>query len=112
MKPRQSETKRRLAEEAMSLFREFRSAYVNEWRRQEHNERMYRGEHWYDVPVTDPNEPRPVTPILQSTIENVSADLADQTPEAVITPISPSGRPRRSICFAFAGINVQSDHAM
>ena len=41
MKPRQSETKRRLAEEAMSLFREFRSAYVNEWRRQEHNERMY-----------------------------------------------------------------------
>ena len=88
MKPRQSETKRRLAEEAMALFAEFRNAYVNEWRRQEHNERMYRGEHWYDVPVTDPNEPRPVTPILQSTIENVSADLADQTPEAVITPES------------------------
>ena len=88
MKPRQSETKRRLAEEATALFNEFRNAYVNEWRRQEHNERMYRGEHWYDVPVTDPNEPRPVTPILQSTIENVSADLADQTPEAVITPES------------------------
>ncbi|MBQ5992131.1 MAG: hypothetical protein IJL62_06265 [Clostridia bacterium] len=88
MKPRQTETKRRLAEEAMTLFREFRSAYVNEWRRQEHNERMYRGEHWYNVPVTDPNEPRPVTPILQSTIENVSSDLSDQTPEAVITPES------------------------
>jgi len=88
MKPRQSETKRRLAEEATALFNEFRNAYANEWRRQEHNERMYRGEHWYDVPVTDPNEPRPVTPILQSTIENVSADLADQTPEAVITPES------------------------
>ena len=66
MKPRQSETKRRLAEEATALFNEFRNAYANEWRRQEHNERMYRGEHWYDVPVTDPNEPRPVTPILQS----------------------------------------------
>ena len=88
MKPRQSETKRRLAEEATALFNEFRNAYVNEWRRQEHNERMYRGEHWYDVPVTDPNEPRPVTPILQSTIENVSADLADQIPEAVIEPES------------------------
>ena len=88
MKPRQSETKRRLAEEATALFNEFRSAYANEWRRQEHNERMYRGEHWYDVPVTDPNEPRPVTPILQSTIENVSADLADQIPEAVIEPES------------------------
>lgn len=88
MKPRQSETKRRLAEEATALFSEFRNAYVNEWRRQEHNERMYRGEHWYDVPVTDPNEPRPVTPILQSTIENVSADLSDQMPEAVIEPES------------------------
>ncbi|MBQ6331508.1 MAG: hypothetical protein IJI34_01915 [Clostridia bacterium] len=88
MKPRQSETKRRLAEEATALFNEFRNAYANEWRRQEHNERMYRGEHWYDVPVTDPNEPRPVTPILQSTIENVTADLADQTPEAVIEPES------------------------
>lgn len=88
MKPRQSETKRRLAEEAMALFAEFRNAYVNEWRRQEHNERMYRGEHWYDVPVTDPNEPRPVTPILQSTIENVAADIADQMPEAVIAPES------------------------
>ncbi len=88
MKPRQSETKRRLAEEAMTLFAEFRRAYVNEWRRQEHNERMYRGEHWYDVPVTDPNEPRPVTPILQSTIENVAADIADQMPEAVIAPES------------------------
>ena len=92
MKPRQSETKRRLAEEAMTLFREFRNAYANEWRRQEHNERMYRGEHWYDVPQSDPNEPRPVTPILQSTIENVAADLLDQTPDAVITPESAADR--------------------
>ena len=43
MKPRQSETKRRLAEEATALFNEFRNAYVNEWRRQEHNERMIAG---------------------------------------------------------------------
>ena len=86
MNYRKSDTKRQLAERAMTLFNEFRNAYAGEWRRQEHNERMYRGEHWYDVPVTDPNEPRPVTPILQSTIENITADLMDQVPEAVITP--------------------------
>jgi len=88
MKTNQSESKRQLAEKATALFTEFRSAYVNEWRRQEHCERMYRGDHWYDVPVTDPNEPRPVTPILQSTIENIGADLCEQVPEAVIEPES------------------------
>ncbi len=88
MKVRQSESKRRLAEKATTLFNEFRNAYANEWRRQEHCERMYRGEHWHDVPVEDPNEPRPVTPILQSTIENVAADLTEQVPEAVIEPES------------------------
>ena len=86
MKRRRNETDRQLAERAMTLFNEFRNAYAGEWRRQEHCERMYRGEHWYDVPVTDPNEPRPVTPILQSTIENITADLMEQVPEAVITP--------------------------
>ena len=49
---------------------------------------MYRGEHWNEVPVTDPNEPRPVTPILQSTIENITADLMEQVPEALIRPES------------------------
>ncbi len=50
---------------------------------------MYRGDHWHDVPQTDRNEPRPVTPILQSTIENVKAELMDRVPEAVILPESP-----------------------
>lgn len=88
MKPKQSETKRQLAEQANALFREFRNAYTREWQRQERNERLYRGEHWYDVPMTDPNEPRPVTPILQSTIENITADLMEQVPEALIRPES------------------------
>lgn len=88
MKPKQSENKRLLAEQAMTLFAEFRNAYANEWQRQERNERLYRGDHWYDVPVTDPNEPRPVTPILQSTIENITADLMDQVPDAIIAPES------------------------
>ena len=88
MKPKQSESKRLLAERATALFREFRNAYAGEWQRQERNERLYRGDHWYDVPVSDPNEPRPVTPILQSTVENITADLMEQVPEAVIQPES------------------------
>ena len=86
MKTKQSESARLLAEKATALFSEFRRAYAGEWQRQEHNERMYRGDHWYGIPVTDPNEPRPVTPILQSTVENITADLMEQVPEAVIRP--------------------------
>ena len=80
------ETSRQLCERAYKLFDEFRSAYRQEWLRLENNERIYRGDHWYDVPVTDEHEPRPVTPIIQSTVENVSADLMDQVPEAHIRP--------------------------
>ena len=69
------------------LFREFSEDYRNEeWPRIERNERLYRGDHWHDVPVVDPNEPRPTTPIIQSTIENLRADLTDEFPEAVIRP--------------------------
>ena len=80
------EASRQLCERAYRLFDEFRSAYRQEWLRLENNERIYRGDHWYDVPVTDEHEPRPVTPIIQSTVENVSADLMDQVPEVFIEP--------------------------
>ena len=80
------EASRQLCERAYQLFDEFRSAYRQEWLRLENNERIYRGDHWYDVPVTDEHEPRPVTPIIQSTVENVSADLMDQVPEVFIEP--------------------------
>ena len=82
------EASRKLCDRAYKLFDEFRSAYRQEWMRLENNERIYRGDHWYDVPVTDENEPRPVTPIIQSTVENVSADLMDLAPEAIIRPES------------------------
>ncbi len=75
-----------LKSRAYTLFEEFRSAYSNEWQRLEHAERMYCGEHWHDVPQQDQNEPRPVTPVIQSTVENIAADLMDALPEAVITP--------------------------
>ena len=87
---KQPEDKRALLDRAYGLFREFRSAYVPEWRRLERCERMYRGDHWYDVPVLDKNEPRPVTPVIQSTVENVKSELMDRIPEAVIAPESPN----------------------
>lgn len=68
------------------LFDEFVTHYRPEWERIKRNELMYRGDHWHDVPVVDPNEPRPTTPIIQSTIENLRADLTDEFPEAVIRP--------------------------
>lgn len=68
-----------------ALFNEFYEAYAPERARLEKCERMYRGEHWYGVPEGDKNEPRPVTPVLQSTIENVRADLVDYMPEAIVS---------------------------
>jgi len=85
----QGQAKRALCEKAYGLFREFRGAYVSEWQRLENCERMYRGDHWHDVPMLDRNEPRPVTPIIQSTVENIKAELLDRVPEAVILPESP-----------------------
>ena len=78
-----------LLERAYGLFGEFRSAYVPEWQRLEAAERLYRGDHWHDVPVIDKNEPRPVTPVIQSTVENLQAELMDRVPEPVIAPESP-----------------------
>ena len=85
-KTKQGERAQRLYEQAQALFLEFRNAYAEEWRRLDACERLYRGEHWADVPQRDPNEPRPVMPIIQSTVENLAADLLDREPEAVITP--------------------------
>ncbi len=86
MRTQENMASKELAAHAEALFFSFRSAYANEWQRLENCERMYRGDHWHDVPKTDPNEPRPVTPILQSTVENVAAELMDRCPAAVIRP--------------------------
>lgn len=81
-----SERDRLLYEKAYSLFLSFKNAYMAEWQRLDECERLYRAEHWQNVAQLDPNEPRPVTPILHSTIENVKADLMELMPEAVIRP--------------------------
>lgn len=73
------------AAEFYGLFREFYEAYAGERARLRRCEEMYRGDHWAGVPQLDPNEPRPVTPVIHSAIENIRADLDDLVPEAVIT---------------------------
>ncbi len=77
------------AEQCYALFDEYREAYAPEWARLERCERLYMGDNWYGVAEAEKNEPRPHTPVLQSTIENVRADLMDQYPEAVITADDP-----------------------
>lgn len=72
-----------------NLFDEYKNAYALEWERLAKCDRLYRGEHWRDIPVQSPNEPRPVTPIIQSTVENVKAELTDCCPEAIICADSP-----------------------
>ncbi len=72
-------------ERLYELFREFYDAYAQERARLDQCERMYHGEHWANVPEGEQGEPRPITPIIHSTIENVRADLLDYLPEAVIT---------------------------
>ena len=68
------------------LFEEYRAAYTPEWERLDRNEKFYLGKHWDLIEQQDPNEPRPVTPILHSSVENVKADIMRAFPEAVITP--------------------------
>ena len=41
------------------------------------------------MPLGEKGEPRPVTPVLQSTIENVRADLVDYLPEAIVSSDAP-----------------------
>ena len=76
-------------ERLYELFEEYRSAYMPEWERLSECDRLYRGEHWRDIPKQGANEPRPVTPVIQSTVENVRAELTDSYPEAVICADTP-----------------------
>lgn len=77
------------AEKLYELFHEYKNAYIAEWERLDDCERMYRGEHWHNIADDDSETPRPVTPVIQSTIESVRADLMDQKPDAVIIADNP-----------------------
>lgn len=92
-----------------ALFDEFAQVYRrDEWRRLDRNEHMYRGDHWYDVPVTEPNEPRPTTPIIQSTVENIRADLTDEYPEAVIRPEDIGDEPMAKVLTEIVAQNLEA----
>ena len=79
-------------ERCYTLFEEFRSAYASEWERQDKNEKIYRCEHWEMMRRGGPDEDpgiEPVTPLVQSIVENIQADLMDGFPDAVIRPEDP-----------------------
>lgn len=97
-------------ERIYALFDEYRQAYAAEWQRLERCERLYMGEHWHDVPQSDTREPRPVTPVLQSTIENIRADLMDQMPEAIITADDPANERAAQALTEILGENHRRCH--
>lgn len=97
-------------ERIYDLFDEYRRAYVQEWQRLERCERLFMGQHWHDIPEKDSREPRPVTPVLQSTIENLRADLMDQMPEAIITADEESSERAAAALTAILGENHRRCH--
>lgn len=80
-----------LVSKAYELFDEFNKAYESEWQRLNTNEKHYLGKHWEDMGSTD-TDIQPMTPVIQSTVENLKADLMDNYPEAIIQPESPLDR--------------------
>lgn len=71
---------------AYELFEEFNTAYESEWTRLNTNEKLYLGKHWEDMGSDD--DIQPMTPVIQSTCENIKSDLMDNYPEAIIQPES------------------------
>lgn len=79
-----------LANAILELFKEYSEAYKTEWERIDDNERIYQGDHWNGMEASlndnNANVPKPTTPIITSTIENIKADMSDEFPEAIILP--------------------------
>lgn len=80
-----------LVSKAYALFDEYRQAHESEWTRLEDNEKLYLGRHWEDMNANE-GDPTPMTPVINSTIENLQADLIDNFPMAIIQPESPQDR--------------------
>lgn len=81
------ECRRKLGEAIYALFCSFKNSYTAEYNRMRHNEKLYHAKHWDEQKNPgDPNAPRPVTPIIFSTIENIKADLMGKIPTGTIKP--------------------------
>ena len=83
-----------IIERCYTLFEEFRQAYASEWERQDRNEKIFRCEHWEMMQAGDEGDDegsgiQPVTPLVQSIVENIQADLMDGFPDAVIRAEDP-----------------------
>jgi hypothetical protein len=78
-----------LGREAERLFGEYWSAARPHFERFKNNDAYYRGAHWDLAPEQDEGEPRPHTPVLWSTVDNVHADLVEAYPGAVIEAQTP-----------------------
>ncbi len=48
------------------------------------NEKFYRAQHWDNISPKEDGEPRPVTPVIFSTLENMLSDIMDAYPEPII----------------------------
>ena len=88
------EENRDFVDAVYELFKEYVDDYkTTEWPRLDENYNVYTGNHWESdekngYEDSNPNAPKPSTPIIMSTIENIKADLSDEFPEAIISPDS------------------------
>ncbi len=78
-----------LAAECERIFGEYWNAARPHFERFRHNDAYYRGAHWDLTQEQDPGEPRPHTPVLWSTVDNIHADLVDAFPGAAIEAQTP-----------------------
>ncbi|MDO4568029.1 MAG: hypothetical protein Q4B99_03620 [Clostridia bacterium] len=113
---RAKENEREKTVRLYELFGEYMDEYAMEWERMERCEKLYRGEHWDEIPMEDSREPRPVTPIVFSTIENIKADLMDAMPAAVVTADEPkhaelAGRLTRIVAENHAASHYETEYA-
>ena len=81
------EAREKLGGALYALYCSFKNAYATERARMEHNEKLYHAKHWDEQKNKgNPLDPKPATPIIFSTIENIKADLAGKTPTGTIKP--------------------------
>jgi len=71
-------------DKAYALFDEFYSSLTPFRRKCVENEAYWQANHWYDIAKNEPDEPRPVTPVLFSTLESLLADVMDNYPRVQI----------------------------
>ncbi len=99
-----------LVNHAYTLFDEFKQAYESEWSRLETNEKYYLGKHWDNMTSPEDDLPEPMTPIIQSTVENEMADIADNYPQAIIQPEAPEDQTVADIVGALIRQNHDSSN--